>query len=34
VHAPPPITNVRRMGGMLPSQREIVDHVLSLEGVA
>lgn len=33
VHAPPPITSVRRMGGMLPSQQEIVDHVLGLEEV-
>jgi pyruvate/2-oxoacid:ferredoxin oxidoreductase alpha subunit/NAD-dependent dihydropyrimidine dehydrogenase PreA subunit len=34
----PPLSHVRRQGGMLPSQREIVDHVLamsnaSLEGV-
>jgi pyruvate/2-oxoacid:ferredoxin oxidoreductase alpha subunit/ferredoxin len=33
VHAPPPISHVRRMGGILPSQREIVEHVLSLEEV-
>jgi pyruvate/2-oxoacid:ferredoxin oxidoreductase alpha subunit len=33
VHDPPPITTVRRMGGMLPGQREIVEHVLSLEEV-
>ncbi|HTX01556.1 MAG TPA: 3-methyl-2-oxobutanoate dehydrogenase subunit VorB, partial [Acidimicrobiales bacterium] len=26
----PPITHVRRMGGVLPSQQEIVDHVRSL----
>ncbi len=26
----PPITHVRRMGGVLPSQQEIVDHVLAL----
>jgi pyruvate/2-oxoacid:ferredoxin oxidoreductase alpha subunit/NAD-dependent dihydropyrimidine dehydrogenase PreA subunit len=32
VHAPPRITHVRRMGGVLPSQQEIVDHVRSLEG--
>jgi pyruvate/2-oxoacid:ferredoxin oxidoreductase alpha subunit len=32
VHAPP-ITHVRRQGGVLPSQAEIVEHVLSLEGV-
>ncbi len=31
VHAPPPISHVRRMGGILPSQGEIVDHVLGLE---
>lgn len=30
VHAPPRITSVRRMGGVLPSQAEIVEHVLSL----
>jgi hypothetical protein len=29
VHAPPPISHVRRMGGILPSQAEIVEHVLS-----
>ena len=33
VHAPPPISHVRRMGGILPQQREIVQHVLSLEEV-
>jgi pyruvate/2-oxoacid:ferredoxin oxidoreductase alpha subunit/NAD-dependent dihydropyrimidine dehydrogenase PreA subunit len=33
VHAPPPISHVRRMGGILPSQREIVEHVRSLEEV-
>lgn len=30
VHDPPPISHVRRMGGVLPSQAEIVDHVRSL----
>ncbi len=30
VHAPPRITSVRRMGGVLPSQAEIVEHVISL----
>jgi pyruvate/2-oxoacid:ferredoxin oxidoreductase alpha subunit/NAD-dependent dihydropyrimidine dehydrogenase PreA subunit len=30
-HSPPPISHVRRMGGVLPSQSEIVEHVLSLE---
>lgn len=34
VHAPPPMSHVRRMGGILPSQDEIVDHVLSLEEVS
>jgi pyruvate/2-oxoacid:ferredoxin oxidoreductase alpha subunit/NAD-dependent dihydropyrimidine dehydrogenase PreA subunit len=38
VHAPPPISHVRRMGGILPSPKEIVDHVrglgLEMEGVA
>lgn len=29
----PQLTHVRRMGGMLPSQDEIVDHVLGLEKV-
>lgn len=29
----PPIGHVRRQGGMLPSQAEIVEHVLGLEGV-
>ena len=33
VHAPPPMSHVRRMGGILPSQDEIVEHVLSLEEV-
>jgi pyruvate/2-oxoacid:ferredoxin oxidoreductase alpha subunit len=33
VHVPPPISHVRRMGGILPSQREIVEHVRSLEEV-
>jgi pyruvate/2-oxoacid:ferredoxin oxidoreductase alpha subunit/NAD-dependent dihydropyrimidine dehydrogenase PreA subunit len=31
VHAPPPIGHVRRMGGMLPQQREIVDYVHGLQ---
>ena len=31
VHAPPPIGHVRRMGGMLPQQHEIVEYVLGLE---
>jgi pyruvate/2-oxoacid:ferredoxin oxidoreductase alpha subunit len=30
---PPPMTHVRRMGGILPSQGEIVEHVLGLEEV-
>jgi pyruvate/2-oxoacid:ferredoxin oxidoreductase alpha subunit len=30
VHSPPPMSHVRRMGGILPSQDEIVAHVLSL----
>jgi pyruvate/2-oxoacid:ferredoxin oxidoreductase alpha subunit len=29
---PPPISHVRRQGGVLPSQDEIVAHVLGLEG--
>ena len=33
VHSPPPMTHVRRMGGILPSQGEIVGHVLGLEEV-
>ena len=33
VHAPPPMSHVRRMGGILPSQDEIVEHVLNLEEV-
>jgi pyruvate/2-oxoacid:ferredoxin oxidoreductase alpha subunit/NAD-dependent dihydropyrimidine dehydrogenase PreA subunit len=33
VHMPPPMSHVRRMGGMLPSQDEIVEHVLSLTEV-
>ncbi len=33
VHAPPPISHVRRMGGILPSQAEIVEHVSKLDGV-
>lgn len=28
--APPPLSHVRRQGGILPSQSEIVDHVLNL----
>jgi len=28
-----PITHVRRQGGVLPSQAEVVEHVLGLEGV-
>ena len=31
VYAPPALGHVRRMGGMLPQQREIVEHVLRLE---
>jgi pyruvate/2-oxoacid:ferredoxin oxidoreductase alpha subunit len=31
VHAPPPISHVRRMGGILPSQAEIVERVLSVK---
>ena len=34
VHAPPPISHVRRMGGILPSQGEIVEHVLGSGGGA
>ncbi len=30
VHQPPPITHLQRMGGILPSQREIVDYVAAL----
>jgi pyruvate/2-oxoacid:ferredoxin oxidoreductase alpha subunit len=30
---PPPISHVRRQGGVLPSQEEIVEHVLQLEEV-
>jgi pyruvate/2-oxoacid:ferredoxin oxidoreductase alpha subunit len=30
---PPPISHVRRQGGVLPSQAEIVNHVRGLEGV-
>ncbi|MFZ0172139.1 MAG: transketolase C-terminal domain-containing protein [Acidimicrobiales bacterium] len=33
VHVPPALSHVRRMGGMLPSQDEIVEHVLSLREV-
>jgi pyruvate/2-oxoacid:ferredoxin oxidoreductase alpha subunit len=32
VHAPP-MSHVRRQGGVLPSQAEVVEHVLGLEGV-
>ncbi len=32
VHAPPAIDSVRRFGGILPQQGEIVDRVLGLEG--
>ncbi len=32
VYAPPPIAHVRRMGGMLPQQHEIVERVLALAG--
>ena len=31
VHAPPPIDHVRRMGGILPQLKEIVDKVMTLE---
>ncbi|MGB9111507.1 MAG: 3-methyl-2-oxobutanoate dehydrogenase subunit VorB [Acidimicrobiales bacterium] len=31
VQAPPPISFVRRMGGVLPSQKEVVEHVLELK---
>ena len=34
VHQPPPISHVRRMGGILPSQSEIVEHVLGLGEVS
>lgn len=33
VHDPPPIDHVRRFGGILPQQREIVDEVLRTEQV-
>ncbi len=33
IYQPPPMSHVRRMGGILPSQDEIVEHVLSLEEV-
>lgn len=33
IHAPPPMSHVRRMGGVLPSQDEIVEHVMKLEEV-
>jgi len=32
VHAPPAIDSVRRFGGILPQQREIVDRVRRIEG--
>lgn len=32
VHAPPPIAHVRRMGGMLPQQHEIVERAVALAG--
>jgi pyruvate/2-oxoacid:ferredoxin oxidoreductase alpha subunit len=32
--APPPMSHVRRMGGILPSQDEIVEHVLGLGEVS
>jgi pyruvate/2-oxoacid:ferredoxin oxidoreductase alpha subunit len=32
--APPPMSHVRRMGGILPSQSEIVEHVLGLGEVS
>jgi len=32
VHAPPAIDHVRRFGGILPQQREIVDRVRTVEG--
>jgi len=28
----PPITHVRRFGGLLPQQNEVVDHVKSILG--
>ncbi|HTV10941.1 MAG TPA: 3-methyl-2-oxobutanoate dehydrogenase subunit VorB [Acidimicrobiales bacterium] len=33
VHAPPPVSHVRRMGGVLPTQDEITEHVHGLKGV-
>jgi pyruvate/2-oxoacid:ferredoxin oxidoreductase alpha subunit len=30
----PPIASVRRMGGVLPGQREIVERIVSLEGAS
>jgi pyruvate/2-oxoacid:ferredoxin oxidoreductase alpha subunit/NAD-dependent dihydropyrimidine dehydrogenase PreA subunit len=30
VHTPPPITNIRRFGGILPQQQEIVDRLTTL----
>jgi pyruvate/2-oxoacid:ferredoxin oxidoreductase alpha subunit len=33
IYAPPPISHVRRQGGILPSQEEIVEHVHGLKGV-
>jgi hypothetical protein len=32
--APPPIEHVRRAGGVLPQQREIVEHILAGEEAA
>ena len=32
VHAPPVINSVRRFGGILPQQGEIVERVLGFEG--
>jgi pyruvate/2-oxoacid:ferredoxin oxidoreductase alpha subunit/NAD-dependent dihydropyrimidine dehydrogenase PreA subunit len=34
VHQPPAMSHVRRMGGILPSQGEIVEHVLGLKEVS
>jgi len=33
VHAPPPIDHVRRYGGVLPQQREVVEYVLARQEV-
>jgi pyruvate/2-oxoacid:ferredoxin oxidoreductase alpha subunit len=30
VHTPPPVTNLRRFGGILPQQQEVVDKLSSL----